>query len=154
MNDWQIPTHTIAVRVLTDAGEPLSGDLFYAGAAEADDAYREIRMLLNDERRFLPFRVDRGDGPRPKTFLCKAHIVRVRVDRTDDSSTDVEWDDEAPPRRFILSDGTRLDGRVGIPSPDTASRLVDKLNQCESFIPVVSDRSVDFVNRDHLVRAH
>ena len=64
-----------------------------------------------------------------------------------------EDQDEFPGENtVVLTDGTCLVGRVAVETPRSQSRLVDKLNHAERFIPIISDESVDFVQRDHVLR--
>jgi len=42
-------------------------------------------------------------------------------------------------------------GRVAVDTPMAASRLVDKLNVGQRFIPVVRDDGVDLVQRTHVL---
>jgi len=64
----------------------------------------------------------------------------------------VDDDGRPAPCTLVLSDGTRVAGRVAVETPPSQSRLVDKLNHAERFIPIVSDEAVDFVQRSHVVR--
>jgi hypothetical protein len=157
MEELQIPTHAIAVEIHTADGKQFAGTLYAAEVRFVSGQPAEVIHLLNDERAFLPFQTTTRKGRRrEQVILNKDHIVRVRLARPPASPGEEETsvnDEEAPgPCTLVLSDGTRVAGRVAVETPRFQSRLVDKLNHAERFIPVISDKAVDFVQRSHVVR--
>jgi len=157
MEELQIPTHSIAVEIHTADGKQIAGMLYSPQVRFVSGPPAEVIHVLNDERAFLPFQaITRKGRKREQVILNKDHIVRVRLIRAPGSSAEDAInvnDDEAPgPCTLVLSDGTRVAGRVAVQTPCFQSRLVDKLNQAERFIPIVSDEAVDFVQRSHVVR--
>ena len=157
MEELQVPTRRITVKVFVDTGESYSGSLFVAGSHFPTSRPEEVLGVLNDERVFLPFQADL-----PSTefsLLNKTHVLRVRV----------EWDplaegqpdgmpyeepgllEDTTPRRVFLKDGTRLVGDIYVDTPARMSRLVDKLNHAEQFLQVVTEDSIEFVQTRHVV---
>ncbi len=156
MEDLQVPTHEITVKVHTDTGDHIHGSLFVAGMPFQTGRPEEVARVLNDERMFLPFHAE----PRHEfSILNKAHIRRVSVQRSPlaegqpDGSPyeDVAFVGETTRCRVLLEDGTRLDGEVLVDTPRSMSRLIDKLNCAERFLQVVTEDSVEFVHADHVV---
>jgi hypothetical protein len=157
MEELQIPTHSIAVEIHTADGKQIAGALYAAEVRFVNGPPAEVIHLLNDERAFLPFQTATGKGrKREQVILNKDHIVRVRLLLAPGSPAEGEVgvnEEDAPgPCTLVLSDGTRVAGRVAVETPRFQSRLVDKLNHAERFIPVVSDEAVEFVQRSHVVR--
>jgi hypothetical protein len=160
VEDLQVPTQTVEVEVLTDGGERLSGSLFVPQSRFATGKPEEVIEILNDERRFLPFRPDArarktasDAAPRatPEIVLNKDHIVSVRVGRAARRRRKA-----APPAAgavtLWLTDGSRVSGEVAVETPWASSRLVDKVNQEQRFVPVISDEGLLFVQRTHVLR--
>jgi hypothetical protein len=158
MEELQVPTHSIDVEIHTDDGKQLQGLLYAAERRYVTGEFAKLVHLLNDERNFLPFQaMDPGGRKRRHVILNKDHIVRVRLSSEAASATGVgtkpEDQGESPGENtVVLTDGTCLVGRVVVETPRSQSRLVDKLNHAERFIPIISDESVDFVQRDHVLR--
>ncbi len=157
MQELQIPTHSIAVEIHTADGKQIAGALYAAEVRFVSGRPAEVIHLLNDERAFLPFQaITRKGRKREQVILNKDHIVRVRLARALGAAAAAEIDvndDDAPgPCTLVLSDGTRVAGRVAVETPRSQSRLVDKLNHAERFIPIISDEAVDFVQCSHVVR--
>ncbi len=159
MEELQVPTHTVNVDVHTDDGEWLTGALFLTESRFDGDRTGEVLNVLNDERAFLPFEARTREGRVHRSLvLNKDHIIRVHLSEaggwmspapTDPADEGVTPD--APPV-VILSDGTRISGRVAVETPWSSSRLVDKLNHAQRFIPVITDGGVEFVQRSHVMR--
>jgi hypothetical protein len=156
VEELQIPTHSIAVEIHTADGKQIPGALYAPEVRFVNGRPAEVIHLLNDERAFLPFQATTRNGrKREQVILNKDHIVRVRLTRAPGPAAEhqVNVDDDTPaPCTLVLSDGTRVAGRVAVETPPSQSRLVDKLNHAERFIPIVSDEAVDFVQRSHVVR--
>jgi len=134
----------------------LTGCLYVTDAIETADPADQVLALLNDDRCFLPFSADDAHGRAPRDVaLNKEHIVRVRVDvesaqpgGADGGVVPCVGDDCL---EVELSDGSYLLGRLALAAPASASRLVDKLNQTQRFIPIISDNAVDLVHSRHVL---
>ena len=156
MEELRIPTHEVRVLVYTDQDAMLTGCLYVTESPTPVDPAGQVLTLLNDERIFVPFRADDElDRVVGHVALNKEHIVRVRVvaagdgeECLDEGMTPCAGDECA---EVELSDGSRLVGKLVVAAPASASRLVDKLNQTQCFIPIISDDAVDLVHRRHVL---
>jgi hypothetical protein len=159
MEELQVPTHLILVAVHTDDGEELLGALFLAEGRYGDDRAAELMAVLNDERAFLPFESRTREGRVHRSLILnKDHILRVHLSEAGGWQAPAETGTAEDATRaeaapvVVLADGTRISGRVAVETPWASSRLVDKLNHSQRFIPVVTDTGVDFVQRIHVMR--
>lgn len=156
MEELRIPTDEIKVLVYTDQSTTLAGCLYVTALSTPLDRVDQVLTVLNDERVFVPFRVD-DDLARTAgdVALNKEHIVRVRVavesgrEQRDGEALAPCTGDECS--EVELSDGSHLVGRLVLAAPAAASRLVDKLNQTQRFIPIISDGAVDLVHCRHVL---
>lgn len=159
MEELQIPTHMVAVELHTDDGERLSGRLYLLESRYGGDRLLEVLAVLNDERAFLPFEAHTREGHVHRALVYnKDHIVRVRMtDTAGPQAGAAPAPGEDSPRDepipvVVLADGTRICGRVAVETPWSSSRLVDKLNHAQRFIPLITDGGVDFVQKAHVLR--
>ena len=156
MKDFQVPTGAIGVEMFLADGVRIKGRMFLAQDPRHPGETDQLIGALNDAREFLPFEVGDDRGAR-SLVLNKEHIVRVRVlqphlEELPVSFTDPAQDQEVQGETILhLSDGTQVAGRVVVDTPPAASRLVDKLNNGQRFIPVVRDDGVDLVQRTHVL---
>jgi len=60
MDELQIPTRSVAVEIVTDSGQTLAGSLFMAETRYTTGSPEEVVEVLNDERGFIPFRLEKG----------------------------------------------------------------------------------------------
>ena len=145
MYELKIPTRRIAAQLLTTRGGR-SGELFLAPTAHPGEGPEQVLETLNDERAFLPF-CDQ-DAPHRPCVVNKHHVLCVRV-------TGCESPDPPPgtdgPHTLTLSGGHRINGRILVDSPPSASRLVDKLNRCGRFALVAGTDALYFVQLEHIV---
>jgi hypothetical protein len=152
MEELQVPTRRIAVELFTSDGRRLHGWLFAGESPWGYTDREEAARILNDERAFLPFgRPGREEGRPVLELLNKDHIVRVRLEA---AVPEVEADDGSysPSCTIVLSDGERLSGRLRLPTPLSASRLIDKLNLAPRFLPFATQHGVQLLHRDHVAR--
>ena len=56
------------------------------------------------------------------------------------------------PCTVLLADGSTLDGVVHVDTPWWMSRLVDKLNQADTFLELVTEEGTEFIGTEHVVR--
>jgi hypothetical protein len=149
LQELQVPTRRLAVEVFTDGGERLAGGLFIAHSRYRMDAVELLLGVLNDERSFLPF-----DGApsssSPCSILSKAHITRVSVARNFGSAEpEVPVDHTC---RLRLTDGRSLEGHLGIDTPPSLARPLDKLNRAGRFVRFVTDSTIELVQTAAIVR--
>ena len=165
MEELQIPTRTVAVDIVTDAGQTIDGILFLAETRHTTGRPEDVVDVLNDERGFIPFRLGSGPKRGRDVVLNKDHIVRVRLrDQTGSRPSAARGSPAGPspgappaaatePTVIHLSDGSRVAGRILVDTPRAASRLLDKLNLEHRFIPLIrDDGGTEFVHRAHVVR--
>jgi hypothetical protein len=156
MKDFQVPTGAIGVEMFLADGVHIKGRMFLAKDPHHPGQTDQLIGALNDAREFLPFEVGDDRGAR-SLVLNKEHIVRVRILQPDPEELEASFGDRtggagAPCETILhLSDGTQVAGRVAVDTPTAASRLVDKLNVGQRFIPVVRDDGVDLVQRTHVL---
>ena len=151
MEELQVPTHRIDVEVFITSGAEIHGSLYAHESPYHSGNPEDVIHLLNDERVFLPLCVEgRAAGPYVvnKTHIVRVHLPISEVDRQDRLSTapiDVE------DCTLFLSNGTTLTGMLSIETPTNSSRLVDKLNFADGFVPVYTGDGIDFVRKSHVV---
>lgn len=137
-------------------GVHIKGRIFLAQDPRHPGKTDQLIGALNDAREFLPFEVGDDRGAR-SLVLNKEHIVRVRVLQPDAEAMAEPFPGAAESQEtngetiLHLSDGTQVAGRVAVDTPQAASRLVDKLNSGQRFIPVVRDDGIDLVQRIHVL---
>jgi hypothetical protein len=162
MEELQVPTRRIRVQIATNSGDSFEGALFAPEMQYRTRPVEYVLHLLNDDRDFLPFQLEADSGR--SLLFNKSHIVRVHL------GTDGRWADpfeQAAERQefttygadmehevctALLSDGTRLSGRLAVETRWSSSRLLDKLNLNQRFVPLVTDEGIEFVQRNQMVR--
>jgi hypothetical protein len=156
VEELQVPTRPVPVDIYGVDGRRLAGSLFLVESEYNADQRQGIVRLLNDERAFLPFQVDaEGASSEHSVLLNKKHIVRVRLgdvctcaeDAIDEASLE-----SGPTAALTLTDGSRVAGEIMIETPWSLSRLVDKMNHDQRFIPIRCDHGLVAVQRSHVVR--
>ena len=151
MEELQVPTHRVTVEVLTDRGQRYTGGLFVTEAPYHTDRVEDLRQALNDERVFMPFQDDEGSSD--CCILNKKHVTRIKLEGVPDEllAEGADGRPEGKHCRLVMGDGTRLEGDVTVETPWSLSRLVDKLNQAEPFLLVVTATHVEFIQTRHIV---
>jgi len=153
VEELQVPTRTIDVEIFALGDRHLTGCLFLVEAECQHGNQRAVLNLLNDERQFVPFGLT-VDGERENVvILNKQRILRVHlnsdVERADDLAIEVDPHGETH-ASFVLIDGSAVAGQLKIEAPWTSSRLVDKLNQAERFIPIANGHGYQFIQATHV----
>ena len=153
MDDLKVPIRCVDVEVTCADGTTARGSMYHAERIHQTGSAEDILEELNDERRFLPF--DPVSASVGELLLNKGHIVRIHVpdlapgDLRPDEVAEIE---HAPRCTLWLRDGTRLAGRPVVETPEALSRVVDKLNRAQRFMPFVSEDGVDFIQVCHIVQ--
>lgn len=153
MEELRVPTRQIHVEVVISTGAHVQGSLFVHESPYYSCNSEYVVHLLNDERTFLPLAVD--EHPAAPFIVNKSHIVRVRLPlpaQERSEQTEHAAIDHAD-CTLHLADGDSVKGTLSLDTPETSSRVVDKLNLAESFVPVVTDEGIDFVRKSHVVHA-
>jgi hypothetical protein len=153
MQELQVPTRNVEVDLLTVAGTRLRGSLFVPLSAHGAGDPHDVLEALNDGRSFMPFRS--ADPTVGESLINKEQVLRVRLSHPDpaERAAKSHADDELD-CTLVLLDGTHVHGRLGLPAPRAASRVLDKLNQAERFIPFVSAEGHELVQKRHVVRVY
>ena len=151
MQELQVPTHRIDVELFTDRGEHFAGGLFVTEAPYHTDRIEDLKQVLNDQREFLPF--DADDSGTDCHIINKTHVTRIKLEGQPDDllAEGAEARPEGMACELRLADGSTIAGEMAVDTPWSHSRLVDKLNQAESFVLVVTQDSVEFVQLRHIV---
>jgi len=153
MRELQVPTHRVAVRVFAAQSRPLAGALFLHESRYHDGTAHEILTELNDPRAFVPFHAD--DPSMGRILLHKDHLVRIQVENYVPGPEEPALDETAgAPCTLVLDDGVEFEGRILVPVPAEASRLLDRLNDAPRFLPFAGPHGLAFVHRDHIVRVY
>lgn len=152
MDTLQVPTRTIDVELRIGHGEPFRGRVFASETTGTQPSVQLLLDLLNDEREFVPF--DADEPAHGRIALGKRHIVSVQPTTVENEEPEQLGDpgDTDDPCSILLSDGSELIGRLRVPTPWSASRVLDKLNQAARFVPVVTEDGISIVHGSHIVR--
>jgi len=158
MKEYQVPMKPVAVDVHLADGVHMQGRLFLTEAPGLSNGMSQLVHALNDERAFLPFEV--GDDRSCRSIvLNKDQIICVHMNAEDMPGEDGEVNslqrsghtEDALVSVLHLSDGSQVCGEVMVDTPEASSRLVDKLNHAQRFIPVVRDDGIDVVHQGHVL---
>lgn len=142
MKGLRTPQRMVPVRVLVEDGHMLEGGL-YVPATGADGGPGRLLDRLNDDTQaFLPL------AGRHETLLNKSRIVTVQLASGHERPEGITEQHAREQRvRFHLAGGYVVDGWVRYFMPDEHARLLDYLNECPRFIPVIGDQRVTLVHR-------
>ena len=153
MEELKVPTRAVTAEIYTSDGAVLHGCMFHAETRYETGTAEDLACELNDQRSFLPLRSD--DPEAGGMLLNKQHILRIHIpgltadmllhDETDETRRSV-------PCSVWLDDGSHLEGRPIVVTPDSRSRLVDKFNSAPEFLIFISDAGVDFIHSSHVLR--
>jgi hypothetical protein len=152
MRELQVPTRRVGVRVFTARSRALDGALFLHESRFHDGTAHEVLAELNDPRTFLPFHAD--DPSMGRVLLHKDHLVRVEMEGGPDPEESPFDESAGAPCTMVLDDGSEIEGRILVPVPAEASRLLDRLNEARRFLPFFGPQGLSFVHRDHVVRVY
>lgn len=110
----------------------------------------DIAQLLNDDRVFVPFQS--ADPSVDAWIVNKRQVMRVHLQDDTTFRDDPGSTEPTSLCTLVLSDRSRLTGRLLHDTPESQSRLVDKINTAPAFMTFVSDEGVDFVHRIHVTQ--
>lgn len=147
MHELQVPTRRLEVEIVTTAGREMRGSLFAPESRFPTGEAEFLDTLLNDERTFLPFKPDGGRD----VLFNKVHLSRVRLLGVDDLEGPESSDGDGR-CRLVLADGSSVEAHVVVETRQASSRILDKLNQANVFLPLVTERGIEFVRREHVVQ--
>ena len=184
MEELQVPTREIEVEVCTDDRRKLEGSFFlvHTGVESAqsalielllddraflpfviDDGYERRSVMLNKDHivrmRMCPS--DAGTQEQPDhlgeldPMLAEAIDTSLCDDKRDpipDGQPDYPEADD--PVHVLLTDGTEILGVIEVATPVRNSRLVDKLNLAQRFIPVRNDDGLHIIQSRHIICAY
>ena len=154
METLQVPTHIIDVELRIGRGESIRGRMFASELPGHHTSTELLLELLNDEREFVPF--DADEPARGRVSLNKQHIVAAHPTIP---ANEIAAEPDAPDPSdseetcwVLMSDGQQLTGHLRVPTPWSASRVLDKLNQAPRFVPLVTADGMSIVHSSHIVR--
>lgn len=156
-DDYRVPKHRVAAEVLLPGQPPRDVELYLAERAKHHTGPERPSDLLNGDKRFLPAHVP---GGRP-VLLRRLSVVCLSVRAEDDVGPEpADADDlaqvdpsvEAERRgvRFLMEDGSEVEGTVTYVMPAGERRVQDFLNQAADFVRVRDGDLIRLVNV-HLV---
>lgn len=145
-----MPKRAVQVELTRPGGARLDAEVYLAEFASSHLGGERLSEMLNGGS-FLPAR-DRAHGK--VVFLTCQNIAVARVAR------EVEADDDAAAHtiptehevRVTLVDGQRLQGLLTYVLPPERARLIDFLNSCPQFIPLLEADHLALVNRAHIAQ--
>jgi hypothetical protein len=132
-------------------GTSVHGWFFTSGNCRSHPGPEGVKDVLNSERGFFPFDVDRPGGCET-ILLNRDHILFVQLtDRTEprrDPGYDVATERKVA---MLLSNGTRLRGAVRVFRPQGRDRLSDFARNDEMFRYLEAENATYIVNVRHLL---
>lgn len=148
MKIFQVPQREVAVEVLLEGGEEMTG-LLYAPTAGPSGGPGRLSERLNDgDEHFLPL-VGSGGA----SLISKAWIMTVLLPRSEEQIESQE-SDHANDRavELNLKGGHNLTGRLNYIMPPEKRRILDYFNAAPRFIPLLQEGLAVLVNRKFVVR--
>lgn len=148
MDELRVPKRAVRVDVTRPDGVTTQVEVYLAEFASNHVGGERLSEMLNTGA-FLPAR----DLVRDKvSFLNGARVAIARVERT------VEEDDDAAAHTIptehevevTLVNGKTVRGLLTYVLPPDRARLVDYLNSCPKFIPLLEADHLALINRDYI----
>lgn len=145
-----MPKRAVQVELIRPGGARLDAEVYLAEFASGHLGGERLSEMLNGGR-FLPVR-DRAQGK--VLIITSRNIAVARV------ALEVEADDDAAAHtiptehevRVTLVDGQCLKGLLTYVLPPERARLIDFLNGCPQFIPLLEADHLALVNREHIAQ--
>jgi len=132
-------------------GTSVHGCFFISGSSRTHAGPEGVKDVLNGETGFFPFAAERPDGA--QTILYnRDHLIFLALGDKDEPRR-VPGYDVATERTvsMLMSNGTRLHGRVRVFRPQGRDRLSDFARAAESFRYLEADHTTYIINVHHLV---
>jgi hypothetical protein len=150
LDELRIPKRAVRVDLTRADGTRLEAEVYLSEFASAHVGGERLSEMLNSGP-FLPAR-DLAQGK--VSFLSCHSIAVARVAR------EVEADDDAAAHTIptehevvvTLLGGQTLSGLLTYVLPPERSRLIDYLNGCPLFIPLLEADHLALINREHIAR--
>ena len=132
-------------------GTSVHGYFFTAGSCRSHLGPEGVKDVLNSERGFFPFDVDRPGGCET-ILLNRDHILYAQLADRAEARRDPGYD-VATERNvtMLLSNGTRLRGAVRVFRPQGRDRLSDFARNDEMFRYLEAENATFIVNVRHLL---
>jgi hypothetical protein len=146
--DLKVPKQRAQVEVPLPGGAVRQVVVFLSEAAGEHSGHERLSDLLNARGDFVPALDLATDEV---TFLGRQSIAAARV-APEWEPSDVEAGTEEHEVEITLVEGAVLRGRVSFALPHEHSRLLDYLNEPESFVRLVERDKVALVNKQHIAR--
>jgi hypothetical protein len=140
MSEFRIEKVRQELEITLTSGEKLNGTVFLEPIARTHTGAQNPRELLNSDDAFFPFDV--------KGNLVLLSKDQVKVVSFRSSSAPMPVSPKTVSVRFLLADGSSLDGAVEVEAKSDASRLLDFLNEFDGRFLSMTDRAMQrLVNR-------
>ena len=144
---YRVPRRATSVKIVTDDGQTLDGDVFTAMIGPDGQPGRVVDRLNDPSEEFLAMKV--GDD---RFLLNKSGIVMVQMHGEFEEEPDLE-----PPGgrdvtvRLQLAAGFGLVGRLSILMPQERCRVIDYMNSVPRFFPLHGSGQVTLVQKGFVV---
>jgi len=135
-------------------GDTVHGWFFVAGGSARHAGPERIGDLLNAQKGFFPFEIDK-DGRVRTVLYHRQHVVMVTLGSNAEARLDPGY--EVAKERtlsLLLANGQRLAGRVRVYCRDPRDRLSDWAGCPETFRYVETTRGTFLVNAAYMVEVH
>ncbi|MDX2054590.1 MAG: hypothetical protein SFV15_19470 [Polyangiaceae bacterium] len=154
-SDFQLETHSQRVEVLLRNGRCLSGWMFLRPAAGRHLGAETIEDRLNESNSFFPLASELAQAPtREALLIAKACIVYVKAQKpTDDRSRSARASSSEVRVSLELTCDESITGMIYVALPQGRSRTLDWLNGQNTFLPVIVEKQIYYVNRDAICTA-
>ena len=132
-------------------GMLLRGSFFISGNSRTHAGPEGVKDVLNAEKGFFPFEVDRRGGS-DTVLLNREHIVFLELNDRSEARRDPGYD-VATERivTMLLSNGVRLRGSVRVFRPKGRDRLSDFARVEETFRYLETERATYIINVRHIL---
>lgn len=151
ISEFRVEKSRAEATVTLSNGMSVQGFFFISGNSRTHVGPEGVKDVLNGEKGFFPFQVERPDGT-DTILLNRDHVVFLElVDKAEvrrDPGYDVATERIVS---MLLSNGTRLRGAVRVFRPQGRDRLSDFARAEETFRYLEAENATYVINVRHLI---
>jgi hypothetical protein len=151
VSDLRVEKRRAAAELTLSTGDKLRGSFFLAGSTATHAGPERVADLLNGERGFFPFALERPGGG--TALYNRDQLVSVKLlESTGEATLDPGYD-LATERRVVmlLSNGETIAGSVRVYRPAGRDRLSDYARSSDTFRYLEAADATFIVNAAHIV---